>query len=170
MLINNNKNQRPKVLDAIERIAAIRAEDPAATAEMISKRVGLTRQRVSQLLAEMKLPPRLSRASAIGTLNLASYSKNLAAELAVAAHLIEKGFAVYRPETNLAFQPDLIVMRQGGEIITIDVKSEMRPGESRLEDESAFDVVASVATLLIDGSLVHRVSFSKDIEAIVRLR
>ena len=161
-----NKNQRPKVLDAIERIVAIRAEDPSATAEMISKRVGLTRARVSQLLAEMKLPPRLSRAQAVGALNLASHSKNLAAELAVAANLIEKGFAVFQPATNLAFQCDLIAMRNDGAVMTVDVKSEKRPGETRLAEETEFDVIASVATLLIEGSLVYKVSFSKDMESV----
>ena len=160
--------QRPKVLDAIERIAAIRAEDPSATAEMISKRIGLTRQRVSQLLAEMKLPPRLSRAQAVGALNLASHSKNLAAELAVAAHLTEKGLAVFQPATSLAFQCDLIAVRSDGEVLTIDVRAEMRPGQSRLAEESEFDVVASVATLLVDGSLVYKVSFSKDVETHVK--
>ena len=160
-----NKNQRPKVLDAIERIVAIRAEDPSATAEMISQRVGLTRARVSQLLAEMKLPPRLSRAQAVGALNLASHSKTLAAELAVAANLIEKGFAVYQPVTNLGFQCDLIAMRNDGVVMTVDVRSERRPGESRLAEDSEFDVIASVATLLIEGSLVYKVSFSRNMES-----
>jgi len=162
-------NKKTRTQNVTELIAAARAENPSITAEQIGKRVGLTRQRVSQLIKDMNLPGRLTQSKAIGKLGLHSESKNLVAELAVAQDLIERGYAVYRAMTNGNNEYDLIAGRKDGSLVTIDVKLERIPGKSRIDEDSECNCVAAVrAGVGVDMKVSYKISYNPEIESAVK--
>ena len=132
---------------AAERIAAMREDDPSCTADQIAKKIGLTRQRVAQIIKEMGLPPRVSRAKAVSMLSLAGkQSKSLAADLAVVQDLIERGFSVYRPVTSGLNEADIIAGDSDFcKLITLEVKLDKSLAKSAdVNPSQIFDCIALV--------------------------
>ena len=164
-------NRRPRVSNVTELIVAARAENPSITASELAEKVGLTRQRVSQLIKDMKLPPRLSRSKSIGKMGLVNtQSKNLVAELAVLQDLIERGYSVYRPITMGNDEIDIIAGRSNGSLITIDVKPDRIPGKSRIDEDTECDCVASVSSIARVGEPIsYKVSYKPDIETMIKM-
>jgi len=124
-------------------ILAARNRNPNATAAAIAREIGggITRARVSQLLAEMGLETRVTFKRSHGS----ALDINLIAEMAVVHNLVARGFEVYRSISSSHSKFDIIASTRSGELIKIDVRAERFGGKYPSGIDSAFDYIAYVS-------------------------
>lgn len=155
-----------------ETIQSLRAEDPEMSATVIAEQLGVSRERVRQLLNELGLPtktaapPRIKR-KPIGEFRSIRHqrfkkpvnrcSTGAHAEMIVCADLLGRGLDVFRSISSSA-RCDLIASsRTRNALIRIDVKSGFRRQNGHVSypmpiEPNSCDLIAVV---LLGGELVY---------------
>jgi len=156
-----NKQTRTRRPDAPELIRLARERNPNATAAGIAEEIGgISRQRVSQLIREMKLPTRVAFTNSGGERAIGWQTRNLITELVVVKDLIEKRFSVYRPITSESLECDIVINYRGGKLLKMDVRPELSAGVYHAGESDKFDCIAYV-------SLTHRIKYEPELNAFI---
>lgn len=152
-----------------ERVAALRAENPTMPSAEIAARLGLTKQRVSQILKALGLPSMRTRIDCPRDENgrrvfdrrsrtMCVTSTGAHAELQVCAHLLSLGYDVFR-SVSPAARCDLIASsRTDYRTMRIEVRCAERNGKGRLvfSTHSPAESFDHMALVLRDGSILFQ--------------
>ena len=151
-------------MTAKEHIAALRAENPNLPAATIAEQVGISRQRVSQLLTDLGLPTKIPREHRRGPLTkMYRYGPRTVpcvigsiSELIVAMDLLSRGLDVHRSLTPNSVVDLIAMSRTSTEIARVEVRSGKlnrlgQPNASR-PTHARYDIFAIT---LPDGEIVY---------------
>lgn len=136
-----------------EQILKLRAENPNLSASEIAKQVNLSRARVGQILADLKLPTRvkISRSEAKSPYRYGVYipphTIGALCELEVSVDILKKGGHVFRSISPHA-PCDLVVMFDG-RLVTIEVRASTNGAATR---SGTHDCLALVEK---DGRIIY---------------
>ncbi len=145
-----------------ERILALMKQSPHLNQTEIAERLGVSRQRVAQIVVSEELeltkgkrgargrakPPAQEAAPAYNVDALPKYLANAGGPVAVliaAADLITRGYAVYLPVAPTA-AADLVAIDHRGRVKRFDVKTKRRAGPVEYPTGEQIDVRAFVTT------------------------
>lgn len=136
-------------VEARERIVALLKADPSLTQSELARRVGVTKQRVSQLVKKVGLqagvyekprdlngeripagPPRIMVQTSVDTGPVNATVAGTIAELVVAADLLARGWQVFFPMVRTTKCDLLATDKTGERVIRVEVRSGRRVGES----------------------------------------
>jgi hypothetical protein len=154
LLTSIDKKSMSISMTSRESIAALRAENPAISASEIADRVGLSRERVRQLLLALDLPtktfapPRqVTKRSRFYPAKVSCTSTGASAELAVCADLLARGHDVYRSVSHAAKCDIVVASRVTGRMARVEVRCGRTNADGKLvfaapPDASAYDAIA----------------------------
>ena len=120
-------------LTSRQQVELIRSEDPDATASEMARAIGVSRERIRQLLVDLGLPTTTSRTLSGGMgrgrpqgTPSDSRTTGTLAEILSAHDLAAKGWHVYWPLQHTPLCDLVIVARAGGRALKVEVKSGRR--------------------------------------------